>query len=148
MSDYDNICKQFMYLTEKLSQTKRKSYNFGDGIDLYKSEIHTIDIIGHYHGIHVSEIARKFGVTKGAVSQILMKLEKKELIEKSPDKTNNTRVLINLTDKGRFVYNKHIEMHEIQDKKLFNYLSTLNEHDMQVIMSFLVEANEMCVNHI
>ncbi len=66
MGDLEKIREQLMYLSEKMSQSNRKSYDFGDGIDLYKSEIHTIDIIGRFQGIHVSEIARKFGVTKGS----------------------------------------------------------------------------------
>ncbi len=85
---------------------------------------------------------------RGAVSQLLKKLEKKQLIDKYPDKSNNTRILIRLTERGELAFKKHNMLHEVEDRKLYNFLENLDDHDMKILYSFLVEVNEMCEKHI
>ena len=79
MEKYSDLTKLFMCLIEKASAHNQVEIKYTDTIKLYKSEIHVIDIIGQSTGIHISEIARNFGISKAAVSQLIKKIEKKAL---------------------------------------------------------------------
>jgi DNA-binding MarR family transcriptional regulator len=54
-------------------------FDFGTGIPLYRSEIHTIETVGKNPGINVTRLSERTGVTKGATSQMLTRLGKKKL---------------------------------------------------------------------
>ena len=52
---------------------------------LYHSEIHTIMAIGDHEGVYLSELARMTGVTRGAISQMISRLDEKGLVRKEAD---------------------------------------------------------------
>ena len=52
----------------KYAMIDRKPYDFGVGMDLYPVEIHMITTVERKGGAGVTELAKAFGVTKGAVS--------------------------------------------------------------------------------
>lgn len=147
-SKKQNIVEKYVTLTEKIARNSNKAQNFGTDVEIYRSEIHIINIIGLYKGIHISEIARKFGVTKGAISKAIKKLEKKGLVEKLIDKDNNTRTIVILTDKGTQAYEGHEEYHQQNDKYLYSFFDSLNERELLVLETFLQKANEMVERHI
>lgn len=147
-SKKQNVVEKYVTLTEKIARNSNKAQNFGTDVEIYRSEIHIINIIGLYKGIHISEIARKFGVTKGAISKAIKKLEKKGLVEKLIDKDNNTRTIVILTDKGTQAYEGHEEYHQQNDKYLYSFFDSLNERELLVLETFLQKANEMVERHI
>jgi DNA-binding MarR family transcriptional regulator len=142
------VIEKFMMMTEKISNTGKNPRGYGTDVDIYRSEIHLIKLIGDYANSHVSEIARKFGVTKGAISQALKKLERKGLVEKYIDETNNTRLLVRLTDKGRKAYLGHEEYHNQSDKDIFSYLNELNDHELGIVLTFIEKTIEMAERHL
>ncbi|MCT4593834.1 MAG: MarR family transcriptional regulator [Anaeromicrobium sp.] len=141
------VVEKFMMMIEKLSSSSRKPRDYGTDVDIYRSEIHIMKVIGDYSNLHVSEIARKFRVTKGAISQILKKLERKGLVEKYLDETNNTRLLVKLTDKGRGAYEHHEEYHRKYDKDIFTYLEELDDHELEVLLTFIEKVSDMAEKH-
>ena len=64
----------------KLSDIDGKTRNYGTDQPLFNAEIHMIKSIKENEGIHVTGLADMLGVTKGAVSQIIQKLERKGMI--------------------------------------------------------------------
>ena len=148
MENFEQIAKLFMSLTDKASQTNRKKIDFGNNIHLFRSEIHTIEIIGRTSGIHISEIAREMGVTKGAISQRTKVLKSKGLIETITDPDNQSRILVTLTELGRKCFLAHREYHNEKDKEMFDYLKKLDDREIKTIESFLVKANQFCERHI
>lgn len=106
-----------MSLTEKATQSGKKRIDFGTDLYLFRSEIHTIEIIGRTNGIHISEIAREMGVTKGAISQRIKGFESKGLIVKIADPENYSRILVKLTGKGRKCFVAHNQYHKKMIKR-------------------------------
>ncbi|SKC81204.1 MarR family winged helix-turn-helix transcriptional regulator [Maledivibacter halophilus] len=143
-----NIIEKYATLTEKIAKSGNQSKHFETDVEIYRSEIHIISVIGHNDDIHISEIARKFGVTKGAISKTIKKLEKKGLVEKAIDKTNNTRTLVKLTEKGLKAHYAHEKYHNEYDKDMFSYLESLNERELEILDTFLEKANQMAERHI
>lgn len=142
------VIEKYATLTEKIAKSGNQSKNFETDVEIYRSEIHIINVIGDNDDIHISEIARKFGVTKGAISKTIKKLEKKGLVEKTIDKSNNTRTLVKLTNKGIRAYYAHEKYHKEYDGDMFSYLASLNEHELEILDTFLEKANQMAERHI
>ncbi len=116
------------------------------GIWLYPSEINIIGAIGKDPGINVTELAEKIGVTKGAVSQILKKLNDKKLIEKYNNKNNKKEVLLKLTEEGIIVFNGHKNIHKIIDPQIRSFLETQTNEHTSYLIDFLKMISKICKN--
>ena len=141
------IVKKYLLLFEKISNTTKMSKNYNTDVDIYRSEIHTIQLIGDQKELHVSEISKLIGVTKGTISQIVKRLESKGLVKKYTDSTNNTRQLVSLTSKGEIAYEAHNNYHLRKDRELEAYIKALTEKEREVIEGFLEIAANMIDEH-
>ena len=148
MKNYDKVLRLFISLTEKAVQAGKRRIDLGYDLPLFRSEIHTIEIIGRSNGIHISEIAREMGVTKGAISQRIIVFENKGLIQKINDPENHSRILVRLAEKGRNYFVAHSEYHNEKDKDMFDYLREIDENEIRIIEEFLIKANQFCERHI
>lgn len=120
----DKISYTFLRIVSKISEFDKKTRYYGTDKPLYEAEIHMIKSIKENEGIHVTGLADMLGVTKGAVSQIIMKLDHKGMIIKATDPRNQSRLLLRLTSKGETAYMHHEKLHrkyeEIFDDLLEN----------------------------
>lgn len=81
-------------------ESEKNQNDYGTG-DLYTSlEVHTVTRIEDNPGITVTEIAEQTARTKGAVSQIITKLENKGLVRREKDPENPRRVCLFVTEEG------------------------------------------------
>jgi|GEM_PF-364184 len=85
--------------------------HFGTDKLLHMGEIHTIDAVGRFPNINITELARELEVTKGAVSQMVKKLEKKGCLVAAKKPGNDKEVALNLTEEGRVAYEYHQHHH-------------------------------------
>ena len=93
-------------------QSGDSAVDYGTG-ELYTYvEMHTLSLIEDYPGITASDIAERNYRTKGAVSQILNKLEEKGLIRREKDPQNARRVCLYVTPIGLDLSQKHKEYDE------------------------------------
>jgi len=99
---------------------------------LYASEIHMIEVIGRNPGIHVTEIANKLGITKGAVPKIICKLLQKEMIYRYQAKDNKKMVLFKLTEKGHTAFQSHAEFHKDLDYGIIKKFNSLQEQELLI----------------
>ena len=143
----NSIVEKYMLLVEKISTTTKSYKSFGTNVNIYRSEIHIIQLIGDRRGLHISEISRLIGVTKGTVSQIIKRLEGKGLVQKHVDIDNNTRQLASLTEKGTVAYVAHVDYHQHKHKEMETFLHTLNDENREALEEFLNKAAEMIEDH-
>jgi DNA-binding MarR family transcriptional regulator len=108
-----------------------------DGEPLYPAGVHMVSEIRENPGIHVTGLADKLGVTVGAVSQILAKLEMKGLITKEKDDRNQSRILLRLTPDGEDVHLNHMRFHEALDNVLCELLGDSDEEKISFLKNFL-----------
>lgn len=123
---------------EKYAENIKRPRKYGLKEMLYPSEIHAIMHIGNNEGASVTELAGRAGVTKGAVSQIVQKLENKGLVVKETDPERAPRVILKLTSKGKIAFYSHEQMHEESDRELYEYLESLNERQLKTIEKFIM----------
>ena len=133
----NKISDTLVRIINRYVEAENKPRKYGTEDLLYPSEVHMVMFVGNNEGVGVSELAKIAGVTKGAVSQMLKKLEKRELIQKDEDRANSSRVKIKLTNKGRIVYYAHEMHHEDYDNKLGSFLHNLDDEKIEVIQKFL-----------
>ena len=83
----DKIKKQIIQVINKtIFKEKKKIFKF-KGVSLYPSEVHLMLMIKNDIDTNATKIAKQLGVTKGAVSQTLSRLEKKDILLKTKDPT-------------------------------------------------------------
>jgi len=95
----------------QLRQLERQPRHFGNIGPLTPSEIHTIDAIGLDGNILMNELAARLNITKGAVTQLVAKLENKVLVERTPHHSDSRATVLSLTDGGKEAYRAHEEAH-------------------------------------
>lgn len=101
------IMEIFIRIVSKYNALEKIPAKICSKHNLYHSERHMIDKIGDYPGMNVTDFARAMGVTKGAVSQAVKKLESKGVIRRYKSGTNEKEVLLELTGGGRDIYLEH-----------------------------------------
>ena len=98
----------------------RRDYGTGELYTIV--EIHTIAAISEHEGITGSELAKLFFKTKGAITQIVSKLEEKGLIRKEKDEHDKKCIHLYLTPKGKRLQEHHI-LYDVQEMtRIHEYL--------------------------
>jgi len=123
-------------VADKLHKSHEPACDFGTGIPLYKTEIHTIDAIGKNPDLTITELAESMNVTKGAVSQMVNKLVAKGLIIKKRSKKDARFFTLHLTENGQIGFDKHEEYHSMIYNIVRNYFG--NSYDESIDKYFYV----------
>ena len=133
----EKIYRQIVQLINKIIFTEKKKIFKFKGITLYPSEVHLMLAIKSGNDTNATEIAREFGVTKGAISQTITRLEKKGIISKIKDPYNKNELTLSLTDFGKKAHSfwqksqvAFVNAHE-------DYFSKLNLKEKEVVLNFL-----------
>ncbi|WAG76342.1 MarR family winged helix-turn-helix transcriptional regulator [Clostridium estertheticum] len=143
--NFDNKLKisyTFLRLVTKFSEIDKQTSYYGTDKQLFYAEIHMIKAIKENEGIHVTGIAEKLGVTKGAVSQITMKLQKKGMIIKEIDPYNLSKLILRLTPKGEIAHIHHEKIHQEFDNIVNEVLKDASEEQEGFLKKFLNSLEE------
>lgn len=143
MNTYNNnkklISNTILRVFKKLSIIEGRTRNYGTDQPLFDAEVHIIKAVREHEGIHITALAEMLNVTKGAVSQTLMKLQKKDMVVKEPDIQNQSRLCLKLTPKGEVAYENHEILHRNFDNVVKNILHYESEENKQFLFKFLSE---------
>ena len=96
-----DIIEQVFGITNKLLFFEKRSILEHKDIKLYPSEIHLLNVISEDPNINAKQMAEKLGVTKGAVSQTLTRLENKGVLFRSKDPMARNELTVHFTRLGR-----------------------------------------------
>ncbi|MFP3390776.1 MarR family winged helix-turn-helix transcriptional regulator [Brevibacillus sp. SIMBA_040] len=118
-------------LSRKTSSYESVPRKYGTEDELYMVEAHTINLIGNLVQTNTSELSKLTNKTKGAISQMVDKLIKKELVVKYKNPDDNREVIIELTEKGRTVYEFHKELDKVEYARFLNQLDEFTTEDFQ-----------------
>ncbi len=131
VEDVTRIMEIVIRLVNKYNRLDSKALDFGTGDLLYPSEIHIIEAIGKNYGNTVNEICQRFGVTKGAISQVVYKLSKKGLINKKRNPDFYKEIMLSLTEKGWKAFDGHEELHKLMDEDLYKNILGFEKEDLK-----------------
>lgn len=137
--DQDQLFRFFesaFQIAEKLVRIDQQPHDFGVGEPITRTEIHLVSAIARQEGQSVTDLARARGVTKGAVSQVLQRLENKGLVEKRFDPDNQSRMAVFLTDKGRRADQGHQAVHDMVHRMFETEVGRLTPDQLAELQRF------------
>ncbi len=102
--------------------------DYGTGYLMTEVEAHTLGFISDQYGITATQLARATNRTKGAVSQLISKLEEKGLVERVNEPENKRMYRIYLTEEGR----RACDIHRAYDRA--NMLEMINKMLLECTM--------------
>ena len=115
----------FIRISKKFHELEKMSIDIGRGEKLYPSELHVLNAVGNDYGNSVTELSKKFGITKGAVSQVVNKLFEKDFLKKERKTGYGKEVVLSLTEKGYNAFEIQEDLHKKMNDEFFNYLGTV-----------------------
>ena len=135
-NDLEKMSDAFKRLIHSLTAGNNIPSDYA-GVLLFRSEVHILEIIGKNPGITSSAITTKMNVTKGAVSQITSKLFNKNLIKKTPSSHDAKTLELNLTDKGKEVFDFHKIKENTLKNKILTETGNLKPEDIKSLTSII-----------
>jgi DNA-binding MarR family transcriptional regulator len=130
------VAQIFGFINKILFLEKKTTFQFNE-VTLYPSEIHLILFIHQEQDTNATRMAERLGVTKGAVSQTLSRLEKKGVLRKIKDPYNKNELTIKFTSLGQQAVEEYLHLLASVHQQYDQYLSTLTERERAVIKGFL-----------
>ena len=109
---------------------------------LHPSEIHLMEVIREDPDLNASEMAQRLGVSNGAVSQTLTRLQKKGVIEKVRDASLKNRVTATFTESGRQAIELFEHERASSSQAFATYLNNLSDQERAVINGLLQHMEE------
>ena len=134
---------QLQRVVNKILFLKRKSLFRFRGVEFFPSEVHLMLVIKEKIATNATRMAEELGVTKGAVSQGLTRLEKKGVLIKTKDPSNKNELTLTFTPFGTEVFRHYSQ----RAADLFDgpkgFLEQLTDVEKQAIQHFLVEVEKV-----
>jgi len=129
------IIELFIRMVNKYNSLEKIPARHGTRHNLYHSERHMLDKIGDNTGMNVTEFADAAGVTKGAISQLVSKLEKKGIVRRYKKSTNDKEVFLELTKTGQEVHRQHKKINEQSIIPLDEELSKHSDEKVEFLLA-------------
>jgi DNA-binding MarR family transcriptional regulator len=136
------LAGQISRVINRLIFLEKRSVLRHGGLRLHPSEIHLMQVISEYPEANAGEMAQRLGVSNGAVSQTLARLERKGVIKKSKDPSLKNRVTAAFTASGKEAMERFEAQQASSRESFSNYLTGLSKSEREVIGSFLSRIEE------
>ncbi|UCE79114.1 MAG: MarR family transcriptional regulator [Nitrospiraceae bacterium] len=128
------ITDLLIQMVNKYNALEKVPFTLKKGHTLYHSERHMIDNIGENPEMNITEFAESLGVTKGAVSQVVSKLEKKGMVRRRRKSDNEKEVILSLTREGADLYRMHRKINEESLLPLYNKLKKHSDEEIDFLI--------------
>ena len=119
-----------------------------EGVKLHPSEIHLILLIHRGKDTNATRMAEQLGVTKGAISQTLRRLEGKGILHKIKDPYKKNELTVEFRPFGRKVLEHYLEVVGALEQECDKYLSVLSAAERDVIEKFLAHIDGVLSKHV
>lgn len=115
---------------------KRTIFRQGE-LRLYPSEIHLMQAIHEEPELNAGEMAQRLGLSNGAVSQTLARLEKKGVLRKSKDPALKNKLTATFTRSGKAAIRGFTEEQAAAIEMFSAYLAGLSGRERKIVDGFL-----------
>ena len=135
--EFSELIEQFIRVNNELTQIQKKPIVFPGDITLNTGAVHLIEAIGKHPLSNTTQLATILGLTKGAISQHMPRLEKQGLITKTKKENNKKETYFSLTDKGSRIYDYHTVLHNELYTHLMTDLMVFSPQEITLIKQML-----------
>ncbi len=132
-----NLPEQIRRVINRLIFLEKRTVLRHGGLKLHPSEIHLMQVISEYQDLSAGKMAQKLGISNGAVSQTLARLERKGVITKFKDPTLKNRVTASFTASGKEAMELFQAERASYSEFFSKYLTGLSEEERELIGGFL-----------
>jgi DNA-binding MarR family transcriptional regulator len=108
-----------------------------EGAKLHPSEIQLLMFLYHVKDTNITAIAKEMGLTKGAISQTLSRLQKKGIINKEMFPKKKNELHVQFTDSGEQLMKQLNKGKKSIEGKYRRYIQTLSKKEKETISNFL-----------
>ncbi|MCQ1536076.1 MarR family transcriptional regulator [Methanosarcina sp. KYL-1] len=130
----DSLLEAGIRTLNKAYALEKEPVDLGNGVLLYPSEFHVIEVVGKYPEKNLTAIASHLGVTKGAISQMVRKLEKKGLVKKVRTPENKKNIMLELTGFGQEAFEWHRALHESLETGVREELARMSNAEIEKML--------------
>lgn len=124
-------------LVNRLVFLEKKSVFAFAGVRLHPSEIHVLHAVLAEPEVNVTGLAAALGVTLGAVSQTLTRLQAKGMVVKRAEPASRNEIRIQFTETGRAAITRFLDERSALWRRHQAYLEALPECDRKAVEGFL-----------
>ena len=139
---YGELLRSFDEGYELCYQYDSMPHQYGKEI-LYQSEMHFLQAVGDSPSVTITVIAQQLGKTKSACSQMVRKLVKKELLIQERNEKNNREYYLNLTERGKEIYEAHKDFDEKCMRRTYESLMDFTEEELRSYISIQKALNQV-----
>ena len=138
MASHENrtLVAQLEAFVDKILNLEKRQLHEVDGQKLYPSEIHLLLLIDAQSQLNATGLAERLGLTKGAISQTLTRLEKKGVLIKSRDPASKNELILEFTGAGRKVLRHFRGVQAAVRKRYDEIFAAFDEDEREVIGRF------------
>lgn len=140
--------RQFQRVATQYARIEELPIPVGDGIEVTTREAHTIEAVGNRQQMSVTEVAKAFGITKSAASQMVSKLCDKGFLEKKQAPHSNKEFQLTLTPLGRKAFDAHARFHGADREALMERLRGFSLSQIATISVLLEAIGEVMDNRL
>ncbi len=135
MKKYETF-KKFKNVARLWLEVERKPHDFGDGNIVYHSEVFLLFNLNETNGLSVTELAGIMNMTKGTVSELLKKLDKKGLIIKKTAPENASKMIVTISEKGKDILQRHDAIHDSLELNFRKYYDSIPDDKIEFLNDF------------
>ncbi len=130
----------FLHLKDEQADSVHKKVLKENGLDNYSlTELHVIHCIGEESMRNLTTISEYMSMTRGAVSKICSRLQKKGAIEKIKLADNQKEIFFILTTEGERLFHAHEMLHQQSQAKWSALFDQYDQSEKQAISRFFVD---------
>ncbi|MBI6405676.1 MULTISPECIES: MarR family winged helix-turn-helix transcriptional regulator [Proteus] len=130
----------FLHLKDEQADSNHKKVLEENGLDNYSlTELHVIHCIGEESMRNLTTISEYMAMTRGAVSKICSRLQKKGAIEKIKLADNQKEIFFILTEEGERLFHAHEVLHQQSQAKWSALFEQYNQSEKQAIQRFFTD---------
>ncbi len=127
----------FLHLKDERTDSSHKKVLEENGLDNYSlTELHVIHCIGEESMRNLTTISEYMSMTRGAVSKICSRLQKKGAIEKIKLADNQKEIFFILTAEGERLFHAHEVLHQQSQAKWSALFEQYDQQEKQAIKRF------------
>ncbi|GFK95199.1 HTH-type transcriptional regulator MgrA [Fundidesulfovibrio magnetotacticus] len=135
MSDLESLSAQILEFYEKLSSWE---HAVARDSPLTLPQTHVLEVLGQHPPLRMKELAAKMGVTTGTLTVVVDRLERLDMVARTPNEADRRSVLVTLTERGRALFEEHHKHHLDLARDLF---AALSEDETRVFAGILRKLN-------
>jgi len=140
--EFENLLDSFIRLSNEFNAAQKLLVTFPDNTTLSTKTAHLVETIDKYPNSNTTDLAKILGITKGAISQQTLRLEKMKIITEHKAFKNKKEKFFSLTKKGKKLSHLHEQLHVRFYQSIADKLGNFSQPSLELIQQIFEEISQ------